>query len=192
MIADGIMADNLREHLEALGPFLDKLRSNACFAQAVQVQRQRLESFLGSVALSPGEASSVTDLVQDMPWPAGDLDHILAAVVASTGTCPGVDTHYGRLKLQDYAALNNYFTKAQWFQLLSDDLGHDDKLQLICDHAVALGLRNPTEITMRAIAALFLLSSDGHAKARVMSPGFKNQMFRHSKRLFKALSLIHI
>ena len=64
----------------------------------------------------------------------------------------------GRMKLQDYTAVLNYLTDAQWQQLLGDEASRDAKLRTVTDHAVALGLRNPTENTIQMITALFYMS----------------------------------
>ena len=89
-----------------------------------------------------------------------------------------------RAKLQDFRHLCNYFSERQWCLLLSD-VGCPHKVRLVCEHAVSLGLRNPSETTTAAITAFLLVVVEGGSKAKASTPMQKRDFFLFVKNSLK-------
>ena len=88
-----------------------------------------------------------------------------------------------RAKLQDFRHICNYFSERQW-SLLHSDLGCPHKVRLVCEQAVSLGLRNPSEPTTAAITSFLLVLVEGASKAKAMPETQKSDFFVREK-LFK-------
>ena len=66
--------------------------------------------------------------------------------------------------MQRFEHLHAYFTTEQWAILLGDGGG---KLELILNHAVFVGLRNPKEPTLQLLTALYRIAELGLDGCRV-------------------------
>ena len=74
--------------------------------------------------------------------------------------------------MQNYEALHNYFMDNQRNFFLSPQNDMTAKLQLVVDHSIGLGLRNPSEPTLALMTALVMCCVEGGDNARPLLPNF--------------------
>jgi hypothetical protein len=90
-----------------------------------------------------------------------------------------------RTPMQDWANLVQYFPANMWDALGAQSTPANQKLHLLVDHLIKLGLRWPSEPTCQMIASLYLLCSEEPAQAFSMSPQMKYEVFRAVKKTLK-------
>ena len=82
---------------------------------------------------------------------------VLSKLAASDGRCAKKARR--RRDQQNYNFLPLYFSKEMWDALVSKDVSPDAKLQAILLHAIRVGLRLPTEPSMKLMCSLWILVS---------------------------------
>jgi hypothetical protein len=171
----------LLTHLAAVKKFLDGMHGADCFGDVVKSQSASVQMALQCVEVSLEDGQKIIDVLRDMKWPPEVLQSLLRQVGEKIGqTSSGAKT-----KLQSFEAISGYFTAQQWTVLLCQETDKARKLDLIVGHAVALGLRNPSEPCYQSLAALYLLVSEGHDKAYSMQGAYKHEVLKHTKRQLK-------
>lgn len=86
-----------------------------------------------------------------------------------------------RTPLQDWASLTHYVSAAMWESLLSPSVAQSQKLNTLLTHFVTLGLRWPSESSIKVLASLYILCAENHTQAFQMSPHMKYETFRAVK-----------
>lgn len=150
------MAQKLKKNVEAAQTFLAGLQTLSIFQEMRLKQVIALEAQISKLPqLSTLDAGSVLSLLDEDLWgsQAPRLKEAFAAKVSATE--PRTSEASGRRKNQDYLELPNYLTADIWDQLRSSKLSASQRLDVVCRHAAALGLRCPSE---RSIAMLLALS----------------------------------
>ena len=164
------MAASIVLHLEAVKGFLTQIAGTACFGDVVKCQRLHVEQLLSTTELSVVDAERVATAVKGIPWPA-EVSDALMQLVGSKMAQKYVTT--GRRKNQDFTKWMMYFETLPGVSLLSDQVDSVMKLSIIVVQAVKLGLRNPTELTYQAIAALLMACNEGFSKAMATTAAIK-------------------
>ena len=150
------MAQKLKKNIEAAQNFLAGLQSLSIFQEMRLKQVMALEVQISkAVQLSTSDAASLLSILDEDLWgcQAPRLKEAVAAKVAALE--PKTSEFAGRRKNQDYLQLPNYLTADFWDQLRSSELNPSRRLDVVCRHAAALGLRCPSE---KSIAMLLALS----------------------------------
>ncbi len=179
------MAEFLQQ-LQALAQFLKDLASKGLSVELVE-QRQ-VEKLIGLAAESHLEydhLSQALTVLESAPFSTACKSRLEAAAVeACSGAAPGAaGTTSKRKKQQDFASLGFYFTKTQWAALQSRG---GEKFYGVADHAVALGLTNPTEATFQMMTAITMLLNQTCAEAMATPLHTKQQLLVHYKKIFKS------
>ena len=91
-----------------------------------------------------------------------------------------------RPKLQDYENLASFISAEQWRLLLDSEKDYHGKASLLCDHAVSLGLRHPSEPTLARMVGLLMVCIEGADKARGTSGQYLRDVFLNLKSMLKS------
>ena len=89
-----------------------------------------------------------------------------------------------RRSQQNFAALHAYFPDAVWDVLCSQDELATSKLEAIVDFSLSLGLRLPTEPTLKMMTSIWMLTSEPSDKLSCMKAGAKHALLMHMKLTF--------
>ena len=137
-------------------------------------------AMMSQTTISSDDIGPVTELILRCRWAEPSQKTALLKMVGSL-------THSARprAKLQDFETLAMFISEQMWAALLNDDVDYHSKAALLCDHAVALQLRHPTEPTVGCMIALLLLCTEGPVKARSTSPAFQHDLFVSLKEMLK-------
>jgi hypothetical protein len=135
---------------------------------------------MSQTTISSDDIGPVTELILRCRWAEPSQKTALLKMVGSL-------THSARprAKLQDFETLAMFISEQMWAALLNDDVDYHSKAALLCDHAVALQLRHPTEPTVGCMIALLLLCTEGPVKARSTSPAFQHDLCVSLKEMLK-------
>ena len=148
---------SLVTHLQAVQAFAGQIKHTAAYADVMKAQKLHFEQLLAHTSLSVADAPLVCEAIQKITWQPGVVEQLLQVVATRTlnTSNPGV----ARCKLQDYHRLPNFFTPEQWSMLRDGNTGSNLKLETIVQHAVVLGLRNPSEASIRGLTGLYMASN---------------------------------
>ena len=139
--------------------FLSGLISLPHFAALRAKQLDRLLGIFRGTKLSVEQAGLVLNALDERLWDADSLGRLKSALADQT--LEETEDPEKRAKAQDYAALPFYVSEELWLCLeKAESLEEREKgLQLVCELAAQLGLRNPTEETC---AVLYVLAFTMH------------------------------
>lgn len=144
--------------------FLSGLLPLPQFAELRAKQVERLLVIFRSSKLSLDQAGPVLKVLDEKIWDSESLGRLKSALADQT--VEEIHDLEKRAKGQDYAALPFYVPEDLWLCLEKADCAEEREkaLQLVCDLAAQLGLRNPTEETC---AVLYVLAFTMHPMAVV-------------------------
>jgi hypothetical protein len=149
-----------------------------------KAQSAALVEMLGAAVLTAVERADLANLVVAMSWcEPDDGNSVLAALTPVTSMLPPGKR---RRTQQDFLAFCNFGTEELWSQLLGGAPA-SAKLGIALQWAIGLGLRCPTEHTMKWLCSVWLAVSQTEAELVVMEPVQKKHMFHHTKSVFDSL-----
>jgi hypothetical protein len=150
------MAEELLNRIDSVANFLEAVKGQDCYDKAWVMQEAQLETCIKGAGLDVRHAGQIAMALKRLPKPER-LTQVLSEAMMST-PMPSSSSH--RKELQNFCGLHNYFTEEQWNTLFSSDVASNGKLECILRHAARLGLKNPTEPTIQALCALYLLVAE--------------------------------
>lgn len=170
----------LLERIRAVQDFLaSAVAAPAALQKAKAVQFQGLVDAIGKVHLTLPQAMDANNTFSTACWSPDEISALTSAVLDRCSDVPAVETAAGRRPLQDYTAIAGYIRSEQWDSLQGDALSSSEKMTLLVNVAVNLGLRLPTEQSTQAMTALFLLVGEkNHAS---LTPAVKHNIFKSTK-----------
>ena len=172
-----VAARKILDRLVAAGKLLEE--PSPRHAQTSQEQADCILAMLEGVPLRASASIELADAVGGVKWANGDRRRLLDAI-----TSRAVDGGRSRAPLQNYETVPTFLTDSIWEGLQSSADMHA-KGRLIVDHAISLGLRNPTEGTSAVLTAVLLIAHDGPMKARSLERWFTRDIFLFIKKLIK-------
>jgi hypothetical protein len=174
------------EQLPAIRKLLESVAKSKCFEQVCAGQRLTIETILVAEKCITAElASQLLQELQQMLWPPHDLD-VLTDAVARKVSASASAMQSPSSKLQNFEALHLYFSNAQW-DCLRSGMAPDLKMDLIVSHAVALGLRFPTEPSTQKLVGLYYMVSNGYSETLSIAGNMKLEFVKFAKRRVKEL-----
>lgn len=121
--------------------------------------------------------SDLSVALTKIPW---HINTDVSAVVNSL--MPAVHGHRApRRALQNYTSLFLYGTETFWNALLSQSHNSLSKLQLICNLGMAMGLRLPSEPTLKIMTSLWCFAVHNHESLMTMTASHKSAYLAHVK-----------
>ena len=149
-----------------------------------QVQSDACVALLGAFSgkLTAQEVIAITQAVGAVPWQHPTHGE---AIMNALGGCPIAGMKSERVKQQDFCTLHHYLTATMWRVLQNQEYELVAKQALLCDHSFLLGLRHPSEPTVRALTALVLLCHEGPVMGRAASQARLQDTLQHLKHTMK-------
>jgi hypothetical protein len=149
-----------------------------------KAQSAALREMLGTAVLTALDRADMANVVVAMNWcEPDDGNSVLAALTPGTSMLPPGKR---RRTQQDFLAFCNFGTEAFWSQLLGD-APTSAKLGIVLQWAIGLGLRCPSEHTLKWLCSVWLAVSQTVAELNVMATVQKKHMLHHTKSVFDAL-----
>ena len=141
----------LEKQFSSCVKFLASVRPLAEYDELERRQITGIVSSLEKVSrLTPAQAATLLTVV-DQSNLSTDAKTTLKTAVANK-TQSGAEAK--RRSMQDFSLLPFYLTSKLWQYVMDDSTDRKHVLQLICEHALTLGLRCPTEGCIAVIVAL--------------------------------------
>lgn len=170
-------AKKVLTYLLASKAVLASLEGDALATRSRQ-HRSNLTALLSSLKLSEEEKQGLLEVARQIGWTPDDRDEVITAI-ASLKT--------DRNSMQDYTSILFYLMPEHWTKMSSTSpLGEIEKMHVVTDLAKALGCQNPTEPTYKRFTSIYLIASQGYAKAATLGSDYMNDIMKVFKRQFKA------
>ena len=163
----------LQEH--ASSPLIGKLS---------EIQATALVKILSDGQLDADAKAELSVLTMTVPWAHPDHAASVLEVCSSVGVTLPVGKR--RRTSQDYKSVCNYGSEEFWAHLKSTTTPPSAKLSSICQLTIHLGLRCPTEPTLKLMCSLWQLTvaeSQALAKQDIVT---KQLLLKHTKTVFDA------
>ena len=155
---------------------VSKTQSAAIAAQLLTAQ----------AVLTAEEKADLTVSVCSMKW--ADEAHVASVLSHLTTDEPQHKLAGQRRRgLQKFTEILNYGDDAFWVALTSADTGSTTKLQCIMSLAIRLGLRLPSEPTLKALCSAWVVATHPASSLHVMEQQTKSVFFKHVKVAFDNL-----
>ena len=121
-----------------------------------------MQGTIRQARLNVEESGEFANALRTVPWCDPDRKSLLSCVAEVAASGPA-----GRRDLQDFKDFTNHVPQALWEAMKSDRAIAIEKL---ISHALAVGLRNPTEPSVQLMTSILLLCTEGEAGARSLQP----------------------
>ncbi len=121
-----------------------------------ELQAGAVAAMVASATLSAAEQVELATLAVAVPWASeADVSRVLAAFTVESPLPPGKR----RRSQQDYTMVHHFLTTGMWVAMMDPSTQADIKLTALLGHCVKLGMRCPTEPTVKWITSLWLVCS---------------------------------
>ena len=173
----------MRADLVAVQSFLRAHRRNATesdFAFAMSSQADAMVQKIAHCGIDAQEAGEVVDIISDGPWTSEQKSRLSNAV--SSAMCQG-SRLISKNSTQSMTSLEDYMTDSLWGALTQQGATEKWKLDAFSWHCASLGLSNPSEQSLKHMAAVFSLSTGGAEKVATMTPVQKLATLRDMKKV---------
>ena len=181
------------DEIQASGEFLSCLRGpkkDACVAQ-------RLTGIEAKIAAA-GAAFNVQVAAKCMQalckWNLSDaqteqmqsrcMEAISVGDAANASADKGSSSK-ARTAMQNYEDIPEYFTEDMWQTLMSNEMSHAVKSDMILQHCRRLGCKCPSESTIQVLTALLLACSFGEERAALLESSVKFEAYGALKAAYK-------
>ncbi len=135
--------------------YLDNIKGEPTLPQMSALQSASVAHDVSSADLTPDQSLSVARALADVPWATDeDSERVLSQLVVSEPA-----TKKGRRSQQNWLALHSYFSAEQWRTLVDDKVPSEVKLSAMVAHLFRMGLRSPTEPTIKWLCSLWTVAS---------------------------------
>ena len=141
------MSQALRARLGVARLILQEHMGKSSHQVTSRLQKDAIMELLSSPS-TVNDATSraeISEVIIKMPWCGTDGDELLAALVPPK---PVKGPTHSRRRQQEYECLVHYGTEELW-RIMQSDAAGDHKLQIMIQFAAALGLRCPSEHTLK-------------------------------------------
>ena len=149
-----------------------------------ELQAGAIAQILGNASLTDDQKADVALLLVNLQW-ACEADRDKAMVLLKPSDEP--TKKKARRLGQDYTTMHNYFTDDMWKALLDEDTPADVKLTAILGHAMNLGMRLPSEPTVKWLTSMHLVMSMDKQSLRRMDSVRKAICLKNTKQKVEAM-----
>ena len=172
----------LHDKIESVCTYLAAVKGQACNGQAWKAQHGQLETCIRNANITITDATSIVNALKKLPEP----DRLIQAVMESLSDGrPEISALAQRKGLQNYVALPDYFTAKQWMTFANADVSARLKLDMFMEHLARLGLCCPSESTVQAIGAFYLMAIESEETRNNMTPAMKLETAKSMKKKLK-------
>jgi hypothetical protein len=155
-------------------------------AQFSKLQALAVIDLVNKAQYTAEELSTLSAIVADVPFAPDDRTAILTAMTAAANGVTSLPAGKRRRSQQNYLGFVNYFTDTDWDQLCDVNLESAAKLTLIIAVVLALGLRCPSEHTIKLLCSFYLVVTEDPVSLLRMDPGAKLSMLIYVKSQFQS------
>ena len=167
------------DHLTAIAEYINACRhtcgDNAKIQSLVDTQIAHIKSNMKNITLTVGDAAAILRALGD------DGNEVLCQAFTQTqrralgswimeksdsGESIAKPKTVTRAAQQEHFFFHNYLTATDWSVLTSSQYSIDDRLHVLSERALAIGLLNPTEKSVVAIIALMKVAGNLHLSPR--------------------------
>ena len=132
--------------------------------------------------ISVEERAALMVLAAAVAWAEPDKHVVMQALAPAEPTVAA-----SRLPMQNFMPLVEYFTEADWRCLMDPQRGSQVKQDIMFGRALKLGLRNPSEQTVKWLTCVFLLLTEPADVVRNMPSSAKTALMKFTKTAFKSM-----
>ena len=152
-----------------------------------KLQAAALADAIAAAGLSSTDAAAMSGKVVAMAWAAQtDLAMVLQSLTAGVGTGPTAKRQ--RRGCQLFTAITNYIPDCIW-EVLTSDAPSSAKLAALMQFAARLGMRLPSEPTVKWLASVWIVCSEPPEALARMAEVDKRMLFMHVKANFVQLRM---
>jgi len=181
------MAEHIIHHLDAVRDFLANVTNEVAKRNVLAAQRAVLQSMLQRSELCMADAARVLNAVKALSLDDETTAMLTELLADKACAMSATESTVVRARLQNYAAVTEYYPEAAWQMLLDANVAASAKLDLILGQCEALQLRSPTEGTWQVLTALLLLVTDGPVKAVSQPAAMRHGTLQTVKKRFRSL-----
>lgn len=177
----------LAQRIAATKTLMTDVKGTANHSVMSKVQAGALADMIKSVnsVLTPAARAHLSCEAVNIEWFCSDH---CAAVVAAFDR-PGSGKKKERRESQDYLNIHLYGHEHFWRALKSSENLAASKLQLVCNLGMALGLRLPSEHTIKWMTSLWLFNSHGYESLASLPEDAKGVYLTHVKKTWASMKL---
>jgi hypothetical protein len=155
-------------------------------AKMSELQAAAVASMIASATLSAADQAELSTIAISVPWTSdADIAKVLNALAVAAPLAPGKR----RRAQQDYMSVHHYLTKNMWEGMLDGTVPSDTKLTAFMGHCIHLGMRCPTEPTLKWLCSLWLVCCTDPGDLARMSVIDKTLKFKQVKLSFNQYRL---
>ena len=177
------MADEFIAQACACQSLLNSIRGRPAFGKVSKSEKNRLHAILlRAKGIASADLAKLAESVKAAKFSQVDEDallDIIADLASSSSNGAPATTLPTRTALQDWEALCNYLPASLWQKL------GEGNIEEVIDFLLSLGLRHPTEPTMKIVVLSILCASDGFEKALGASQESKLALTKTVRNIFK-------
>ena len=152
------------------------------------LQASALVSLVGTATLNEQERAEAASLVAAMPWfSPEDCTRVLESLTEPVATSRKSDAKKRRRELQDFTAFLSYGHTDFWKLVSTGTVPAANKLQVICQFLLKLGLRLPTEHTCKLVSSFWMVQAHSADALSALSSAQKMVYLNHVKKTFDNL-----
>ena len=163
---------------------LEQQKHSPSYSTLSAVQAAAVEELLGAADLGADAKLELATLLVGVPW-ACDQHAQRAMGPLSSAEASGPPAGKRRRGQQDYKRFARYFTSPTWSSLTDPSLSPDAKLSVVLQHLLRLGLRLPTEHSLKLVASFWMVVSS--RSLDTIDAVSKSMNMKHVKASFDAL-----
>ena len=147
-------------------------------AKMSELQAAAVASMIASATLSAADQAELSAIAIGVPWTSdADIAKVLNAFAVAAPLAPGKR----RRSQQDYTSVHHYLTANMWDGMLDGTVPSDTKLTAFMGHCIHLGMRCPTEPTLKWLCSLWLVCCTDPGDLARMSVIDKTLKFKQVK-----------
>ena len=148
-------------HCQGVGDVLKKVHKTnpVAYDKLLKKQQEIIMNKLDAAVLTVEEVGELTEVFEDWPIPRDTKSTLVGA--AAEALDDDITDGSGRERMQDFTQLLHYFKSEHWYILVCPTVVKGMKFNAILDAAIALGCFYPSEATYQAMAAYYIIASEG-------------------------------
>jgi hypothetical protein len=139
-----------------------------------------------TVPLSAVDIADIAETAARVPWASTDVDIILDALRRRHGACEAPAAKKRRVQ-QDFRAFIYFFDSNQWSKLMASGTGKEFKLQSTLTHLLKLGMRTPSEPSLKLLASFWLCCTESEDYLEGMDGNQKGAVLQYVKHEFDSV-----
>jgi hypothetical protein len=151
-----------------------------------ELQAASVAAMIASATMSAAEQAELSTVAVAVPWASDEhLAKVLNAFAVAVPLAPGKR----RRSQQDFTTVHYYLTERMWEAMLDGSVPSDTKLTALLGHCIHLGMRCPTEPSMKWVCSLWLVCSTDSSELARLSIIDKTLKFKQVKLHFNQYRL---